>query len=125
MKKIHVLHLAYEYNVVFDENSQKTCKMGDAKKEKFEPTSFSKCKRKCDDDANCRFMRYSIIDNWCYTFAKCDEYQEASAGITYYKESESYINSIDCFKSHIYFSIFFKSYHRLAIKCVDKCQSHL
>lgn len=106
---------------MFDENSKKTCKMGEAKKEKLDPTSFSKCKRKCDEDANCRFMRYSKVDNWCYTFAKCDEYQDASAGITYYKESESYINSIDNFESHVYFLIFFKSSYRLAIENIDKC----
>ena len=109
MNKIHVLYLAYEYNVMFDENSKKTCKTEDAKKEKFDPTSFSKCKRKCDDDSNCRFMKYSKVDNWCYTFAKCDKYQDASSGITYYKESESYVNRFHkLFRKSCIFLIFLK-----------------
>ena len=71
---------------MFDENSLKTCRIGDGQNEKHEATSLSMCKRKCDDDANCRFMRYSKVDNWCYTFVRCDQHEDAPAGITYYKE---------------------------------------
>ena len=71
---------------MFDESSLKTCQMGDGQKEKHEATSFSMCKRRCDDNANCRFMRYSKIDNWCYTFVRCDKHEDAPVGITYYKE---------------------------------------
>ena len=71
---------------MFDENSLKTCLMGDGEKEKHKATSLSMCKRKCDDDPNCRFMRYSKIDDWCYTFVRCDKHEDAPAGITYYKE---------------------------------------
>ena len=87
-----LLLTAYEYHVLFDEKSMKTCKVGDEKKDKIEHDSFSKCKRRCDDDATCRFMRYSKADNWCFTFVQCKEYQDDSDGITYYKDGEFEIN---------------------------------
>ena len=77
---------AYEYMIMFDKRSKTTCKLGEEQKEKLPPNSFSKCKAKCDEDSNCRFMRYSPVDNWCYKFAKCNEHQDDIEGITYYKK---------------------------------------
>ena len=80
---------AYEYKIKFDKKSKKTCKLEEEQKEKLSSDSFSKCKAKCDEDSNCRFMRYSPVDNWCYKFAKCDEHQDDIEGITYYKKGDS------------------------------------
>ena len=81
--------LAYEYKIIFDKKSKKTCKLGEEQKEKLPSDSFSKCKAKCDEDLNCRFMRYSSMDNWCYKFAKCNEHQDDIDGITYNKKGDS------------------------------------
>ena len=77
---------AYEYKIIFDNKSMKTCKSEQEKKEKLDLGSFSKCKTRCDEDHNCRFMRYSAVDQLCYNFPSCNEHQDASEGITYYKQ---------------------------------------
>ena len=55
-----------------------------------EPTSLNKrieeCERKCEQNANCKFMDVRIVNDWCQTHSSCDITRAPnSAGITFAK----------------------------------------